>query len=267
MILEADRPSCRRRDVRIDLLVGCRSPEGRGIVNEHTVVKDRHGRRLVQCSTRRESGRREGHIVGLPLARRSGRVDQRRVLTVQRCGLTVGIGRVLMTVQDLDFEFSQHENAAVAAALTIALHLSRCRELDVQLDVRKLRPGPNQALPRLEHAVLHRPGHGSAVHHLPRTPVVARADQNDGILRRRSRARRRRSSRPHDSRLGARSIVDAPPPARLFRRVVVSNRGLLAQQTCGQHHDDRSRFDRIACSMPHESSCTQPTRPTRPTLG
>ena len=80
----------------------------------------------------------EDDVVGLPLARRARGVDQRRVLAVDRAAPAVGVGRVLIAVEDLDLVAAEEEDAAVAAALAVAFDVLGRGELEVELEVAEL---------------------------------------------------------------------------------------------------------------------------------
>lgn len=73
------------------------------------------------------------NVVSLPLARLAGDIHQRRILVVERSGLTVGISVVFKGVEHLDLAPERGKDAAVAAALAAAFHLLRCGPLDVEL--------------------------------------------------------------------------------------------------------------------------------------
>src|SRR5439155_19986067 len=107
---------------------------------------------------RRESRSREDDVVALPGAGLARRVHERWILAVHRRGLAVGVRRVVVAVEHLNLELAEQEDAAVAASLTVPLHLARRRELHVQLTVGELGLRAQHSLAGLEHPVLDRPG-------------------------------------------------------------------------------------------------------------
>src|SRR5205823_14696398 len=90
----------------------------------------------------------EYDAVGLPFARPAGRVDERRVLSINRRGLTVRVRDVVKAVEDLDFVPAHEKDAAVAAILILASRRIRRRPLDMQLAVAEFIPGRDVAGPR-----------------------------------------------------------------------------------------------------------------------
>jgi len=73
------------------------------VLNEHTVMKHCDIRRFFYRAIGIESGSGVNNIVRLPFARFAGRVDQRDGLLIDRTGLSVGIGRIIVAVENLDF--------------------------------------------------------------------------------------------------------------------------------------------------------------------
>ena len=98
-----------------DLLVGVHDDS---VVNNGDV-----GRRQKLSIT--ESRRGEDDVVGLPRAGLAARVDERRVLSVDGGGVAIGVGVVVLRIEHLHLEYIHQEHAAVAAALTVALHVDR----------------------------------------------------------------------------------------------------------------------------------------------
>src|SRR4051794_26915118 len=121
VILQRDRSFRGRRCVGIDLLVRGRPPERVVGVHDDAVVQDGDGGGRVERLPL-EAGPAERDVVRLPFAGWARRVDERRELPVHRGGLSVGIGRVLVAVEHLDFEQAEQVDAAVAAPLAVPLH-------------------------------------------------------------------------------------------------------------------------------------------------
>jgi hypothetical protein len=172
-------------------------------------VHDGHPRRLEQCAGRSEAGAAEIDVIGLPVAGRAHGVGERRELAVERRRLAVGVGLVVVEIQDLDLVALHQEHAAVAASLAVALDLGRRRPLDVQLHVAEALPRPDVAGARLDHegAVLDPPLRGSVIDRLPGRQIGA-VEQDDGIRGHGRRQRLRR--RGHHVRARPSHVVRAP---------------------------------------------------------
>ena len=98
--------------------------------------------------------RDEQDVIALPHAGRARGVDQRRVLPIDRARVPVGIGHIVIAVQDLDLVPAHQEHAAVPASLAVPLdHLGR-RPLDVQVAVAECLLGLDAARARYD---LHAP--------------------------------------------------------------------------------------------------------------
>ena len=77
----------------------------------------------------------EDDVVGLPLSRRTRRIHQRRILSVHRARLPIGISLVLVGIEHLDFVSAHQKHAAVAALLAFSVGRSWLEELYVQLAI------------------------------------------------------------------------------------------------------------------------------------
>jgi hypothetical protein len=71
------------------------------ILHKHAVEEDRHIRRSLQISIRVEDGRHPNGVVALPLAGLAGGVDERNALLVFASRLSVGIGSVVIRIENL----------------------------------------------------------------------------------------------------------------------------------------------------------------------
>ncbi len=131
-------------------LVGRRPGQHDIVLDQDAVVEDRHPRRPEQLSVLVEARPVEDDVVGLPLAGLAAGVDERRVLAVERRPSTVGIGLVVVAVEDLDLVDVHQEDAAVAPVLAFALDHGRGRPLDMELAVAEplLRPDRRPSWPR-----------------------------------------------------------------------------------------------------------------------
>src|SRR6266516_5680510 len=96
-----------------------------------------------------ETRRDENHVVGLPFARRARRVDQRRVLAVDRSATAIGVGTVLVAVEYLQFVFAEQKDTAVAPLLALTLRWRGRGEFEMELNVAKLLLRENVATLRI----------------------------------------------------------------------------------------------------------------------
>ena len=195
---------------------------------------------LSSVQSRGETRRGKDDVVGLPFAGRARDIHERRILSVHRGGLAVGIREVVIAVEHLDLELAQQEHTAVAAPLAVALHLGRRGELDVQLKVGELLLGLASCLCR---SAARRPSSSrspATVGHLPCAEIVC--------PRQAARSHRTEAARRSSSRAGVtiggmrpRAVVDAPLAVRLHRRVVVADRRLLGGHGARSTSEARSR--------------------------
>src|SRR5204863_6997465 len=105
------------------------------VLHQHAVVQYCHTpapRGLADFVKVRGS---EDNVVALPFARLARSVDQRRVLFVDRTGLPVEVGWVLVRIEHLDFVMAHQEDAAVAAALAVAFDFGGGGPFYVQLAI------------------------------------------------------------------------------------------------------------------------------------
>src|SRR2546429_6886029 len=84
-----------------------------------------------------ELRRFENHVVAVPLSFRQARVHHRWIEPVNRARAAVGVGRVIVTREHLEFVTAHEDNAAVAAELSDAswLHNRRRGPFEMQLHV------------------------------------------------------------------------------------------------------------------------------------
>ena len=208
------------------------------MVHQNAVVEHRQARRTNQRLPVEVRGL-EHDVVGLPLARRTAGVDQGRVLPVHRRRLAVGVGLVLVAVEDLDLVAAHEEDAGVAPVLGAALRRGGGGELQVQLDVAELLAGGDG--PRAVHdhgAVLELPC-GVPAAPAPRVEVRA-VEEDHGVGWRGSDL----GTRGHDR--GPRTLpVDLVGLPRELRGVVVGHLvvGREADQGQGRGADDEERVE------------------------
>src|SRR3954462_9602024 len=82
-----------------------------------------------------KSRRMEDDVVGLPVSRGTRRIHQRRILSVHRARLPIGVSLVLVGIEHLDFVSAHQKHAAVAALLAFSVGRSWLGELNVQLAI------------------------------------------------------------------------------------------------------------------------------------
>ena len=92
------------------------------------------------------AGRGEEDVVGLPFSRRPTGVDHGRGLLVERTGLAVEVGLVLIAVENLHFVAAHQVDATVAASLPLAHDLGGRGPFEVQLAVTELGLGVDAPL-------------------------------------------------------------------------------------------------------------------------
>ena len=120
VVLEQQRPDVAdlRLVAREDAVAGGAINFG-VILHQHAVLEggDERGRR--DFAVMPEGGRKDD-VVGLPLARRPAGVDERRVLGINRGGLGVRVGCVVIGNAERGFLESPQEDADVAPGLCSA---------------------------------------------------------------------------------------------------------------------------------------------------
>ena len=103
------------------------------------------------------AGRGEEDVVGLPFSRRPTGVDHGRGLLVERTGLAVEVGLVLIAVENLHFVAAHQVDATVAASLSLAHDLGGRGPFQVQLAVAELGLGVDAPLGGGGDAILNLP--------------------------------------------------------------------------------------------------------------
>ena len=198
------------------------------VLHQDAVVKDGEVSGRSQFALL-EAWRDEDHVIGLPFARRTRRVDQRWILAVDGSATAVGVRPVLVAVEHLQFVPAEQKNAAVAPLLALAAGWLGRGEFQVELNVVKLVLGENVAAARLAHdgPVLNVPGRRLAVHCPPLGKILSieqNADVGGGFAR-----CLRRADRAGGDNFWLRTvrIVHVPFPAGQHGRVLVTDRGVL----------------------------------------
>ena len=92
------------------------------VLDQDTILQDREGG-LTRHSVAIEQGPMKDNVIALPLTRFGTDIDKGDRAPVEGGALTVGIGRIVVGVQDLNLVGVLQEDAAVASALAPALHL------------------------------------------------------------------------------------------------------------------------------------------------
>src|ERR1041385_8494273 len=117
------------------------------IVQQNAV--EEHGRigGLYQLAVS-EYRRLEYDVVALPFAGLASCICKRRPLSIERAGLAIGVGRILVGIENLNFVQALQEYAAIAAILAVATNFHRRSPLNVQLHIAKLLLGGEVASTR-----------------------------------------------------------------------------------------------------------------------
>ena len=158
MVLQFQRALGGERDGNRALHVAAGAFEWRGILDKDSVAENGDVAGVDDLAVF-ENGATEDDVVDLKLTGRTEGVGEGRIDAVDGAGEAVGVGGVVVIVEDLDLGESHQEYAAVAAALAVALDLGGGGPLDVELAVAKFFFSANVAGFRhaLEGAVFHDP--------------------------------------------------------------------------------------------------------------
>ena len=234
------------------------------MILNHDAVED-HGRgRGSDESITVESRRREHDVEDVPLTIRTAGIHERRVLSIERSRLSVGIGLIRIRAEDLHFVATiDEEDAAVAPRLSVAFAILGNHPFDVDLAVAEGRLGLVVARPRLHlhHAI---PGHRPSLV-IPGVEALARSDQDDRVARWRSRAVRGAGrARGDHRRLWPILGVDVPGP-----RGVLSHGQAQHREACEREESDVPTIDGEGRSRSHGASAPgwvfgESTRPMVP---
>ena len=90
------------------------------VLNEYAVMKDRQARGLEQIAGIVKARTAERGVERLPLPGRARGVKERRVLAIDRSGLSVGVSIGPVGIEDLQLVKAHEEDAAIAAVLALA---------------------------------------------------------------------------------------------------------------------------------------------------
>jgi hypothetical protein len=139
-------------------LVTARAFEGRVVLHEYAVAEDGEVAGIEDLGALVD-GATEDDIDHLVFPGSVEGVRERRIDAVDGGGETVGVGRIVVVVEDLDLHETHEKNAAVAAALTVALDVFRGGPFDVELAIAELFLGADVSRFRyaLHSAILHDP--------------------------------------------------------------------------------------------------------------
>ena len=240
--------------VGIGLVVGRRTsvvgfPSERPVVvGDDPIVEDGDERRADVVAFVIPFGRDEDHIVGLPLAGAAGRVPKGRPLTVKRGSLAIGVGGVLVGIEDLKLVVPREEETAVAASLAVANDFNRCGELQVELEILKGGWRLDGALAHFHVAVFQFPfTAGPFVH-------IGPVEENHGVTRR-GRQIGEGGSGSHDLRARAVGIVHQPVLSSDFRRVFVARSRFFVMVGARRRRGHRDHGDCEKGFLHHGSFC------------
>src|SRR5262245_17500974 len=120
---------------RKDGFVSGRPEDFRVVLDQDAVLEGGDSGFFLDPSVIAEDRRMIDDVVGLPFAGLAAGVYERRVLFVNRAGLTVEVGLVIVRIEHLNLVKSLEEDAAVSASLAFALELGRRGPFDETLRV------------------------------------------------------------------------------------------------------------------------------------
>jgi hypothetical protein len=103
------------------------------VLDEHSVVQHGEGGSASDLACFVEEWAVENDVIGLPLTGLAADVDERFLAAVECAGLAIGIGDIVVVIEDLDLIGVHEENAAVAAALAVTFDAGGGCPLDVNL--------------------------------------------------------------------------------------------------------------------------------------
>lgn len=105
------------------------------ILNEHTIVKNRHGARRHHCPILGKARSAEKNVVALPLSRFAARVHERDVLLVNATSLAIRISAIVVRIQHLNFVAFLKKHSAVGSTLSVTFDSRRRAPFDVKLAI------------------------------------------------------------------------------------------------------------------------------------
>jgi hypothetical protein len=165
------------------------------VLNEHAIVQNGKAARF-DGTIRPLFGSAEDDVVGLPFSRLFRGVDQWRGHSVERTGLSLRIGFILVGIEHLNLVTALEVNAAVAPALPCPLDLGWSGPLNMQLHISKLLPGHDAARAvHNHHTILDLPAGRPTILTLPCVEIFP-VEQHDRVGRWRSRLNDPRLGRP-----------------------------------------------------------------------
>src|ERR1044072_6960400 len=144
------------------------------VLDQHAVEQHRHPRRTLERAVGFEMRAVEDDVVGLPLARPARWIYERRILTVHGAGLTVGIGVVLIGIEDLQLVNPHQEDAPGPPLLPAPADDGGSGPLERELHVAEPARRLNHAGPRLHFhvAVRERPLRRARIFRAPLRKVL-----------------------------------------------------------------------------------------------
>ena len=236
MILQLQRFLRGMRFIRAKLCVRSIPNELFVVLNQHAILKNccicRPGKFSIL-----ETRCFENNIVRLPFARLPRSIYQRGILAVDGGSLAIGICRVLVRIEYLDFVAAHEKNTAVPPVLAGAADYSGRCPFDVKLHISKFlfRVYAAHVVHDFGIAVLDLPfGRGLLTFQVgdPLGKILA-VEQHDRVRRRHGVLR---AWRDH-GRMRTLDVVNAPFASRQKRRVVVSERVILGGECHGRGNE------------------------------
>ena len=135
VVLQRKREFVRTCGVRRTDVMAGGSGEFDIVLRENTVVEDGNVRGASEFAGCIKARAMPDDVVDLPLAGGTRSIDERRILTVHRGNLAIGISFAVVRIQHLNFVKAHQEDAAVTAVLVFAFGRIGLAKLDMELAI------------------------------------------------------------------------------------------------------------------------------------
>jgi len=183
MSLEADRAVAVGLHLRMaDIL--CRAPDGEVVQKYDPVLDHGHGRGPPVSAVLIEYRGSVDDVIDIPLARLSHGVRQRNNLLVNTSRLAIGVGLIVIVVQDLDLVLVLKENSAVAPGLARTGYILWHAPFKMELETAEalFSDYVTGGFVDSKHAIVDNPFGLSAFGRLPSVKVLS-VEEYDGVRR------------------------------------------------------------------------------------
>ncbi len=117
VVLKGEGASAFTSGISMVLQPRCRTERLHVVLDEDTVVENGEASRLIDLPFLGELRCPKDDVVGLPFPRFATDIDEWRKLTIDGSRLAVGIGLVLVGIENLNFKQALQKNSAVAPPL------------------------------------------------------------------------------------------------------------------------------------------------------